>query len=143
MFFVAALKTASILKAVCIVFSHRRRVTTLKTIKRLRKFFPLDFYGEDRGWRFVIRAYNATEVFDALMWRSYLSVRRQDFNLLHLAIETFQYESDYSEGRFAEVAGSHGTLMRVKMLGPVVEVEALNKAYLEKKLLADNLCSVA
>ncbi|MBV7300333.1 hypothetical protein [Enterovibrio paralichthyis] len=115
----------------------------MKTIKRLRKFFPLDFYGEDRGWRFVIRAYNATEVFDALMWRSYLSVRRQDFNLLHLAIETFQYESDYSEGRFAEVAGSHGTLMRVKMLGPVVEVEALNKAYLEKKLLADNLCSVA
>ncbi|WP_325894886.1 hypothetical protein [Grimontia sp. NTOU-MAR1] len=115
----------------------------MKTTKRIRKFFPLDFYGEDRGWRFVIRAYDAAEVFDALMWRSYLSVRRQDFNLLHLAIETFQYVSDYSEGRIAEVAGSHGALMRVKMLGPVVEVSALNQAYLDKKLLGENFSSVA
>lgn len=115
----------------------------MKTNKRVRKFFPLDFYGEDRGWRFVIRAYNTAEVFDALMWRSYLSVRRQDFNLLHLAIETFSYESDYCEGRVAEVTGTRGTLMRVKMLGPVVEVGALNRAYLEKKQLSDPLCSVA
>ncbi|AMG29349.1 hypothetical protein AL542_02640 [Grimontia hollisae] len=115
----------------------------MKTTKRIRKFFPLDFYGEDRSWRFVIRAYNAAEVFDALMWRSYLSVRRQDFNLLHLAIETFQYVSDYSDGRAAEISGSRGTLMRVKMLGPVVEVSALNKAYREKQILVQNYCSVA
>lgn len=124
-------------------FSHGIRDITLKTTKRIRKFFPLDFYGEDRSWRFVIRAYNTAEVFDALMWRSYLSVRRQDFNLLHLAIETFQYVSDYSDGRAAEISGSRGTLMRVKMLGPVVEVSALNKAYREKQILVQNYCSVA
>ncbi|WP_407333460.1 hypothetical protein [Enterovibrio sp. 27052020O] len=76
------------------------------------------------------------------MWRSYLSVRRRDFNLLHLAIETFSYESDYSEGHVAEISGSHGTLMRVKMLGPVVEVGALNQAYLEKQPI-DAECSPA
>lgn len=109
-----------------------KRDTSLKINKRIRKLFPLDFYGEDRGWRFVIRAYNTAEVFDALMWRSFLSVRRQELNLLHLAIETFPYQSDYSEGRVAEISGSHGALMRVKMLGPVVEVSALNKAYHDK-----------
>ncbi|MEZ8142959.1 hypothetical protein A1OO_12340 [Enterovibrio norvegicus FF-33] len=114
----------------------------MKTRKRIRKFFPLDFYGADRGWRFVIRAYNTSEVFDALMWRSYLSVRRQDFNLLRLAVETFSYVSDYSEGHVAEISGSHGTLMRVKMLGPVVEVGALNKAYLEKKRINADCCPV-
>ncbi|WP_028023943.1 hypothetical protein [Enterovibrio calviensis] len=114
----------------------------MKTKKRIRKFFPLDFYGADRGWRFVIRAYSTSEVFDALMWRSYLSVRRKDFNLLHLAIETFSYESDYSEGHVAEISGSHGALMRVKMLGPVVEVNALNNAYLEKQRECAELCPV-
>ncbi|PKF49097.1 hypothetical protein AT251_21400 [Enterovibrio nigricans] len=114
----------------------------MKINKRIRKFFPLDFYGEDRGWRFVIRAHNTSEVLDALMWRSYLSVRRQDFNLLHLAVETFSYENDYSEGRIAEVS-SHGALMRVKMLGPVVNVRALNQAYLDKQTTSHSFCSVA
>ncbi|MDD1780123.1 hypothetical protein LRP49_02820 [Enterovibrio sp. ZSDZ35] len=114
----------------------------MKIKKRIRKFFPLDFYGEDRGWRFVIRAHNTTEVLDALMWRSYLSVRRQDFNLLHLAVETFSYENDYSEGRIAEVS-SHGAMMRVKMLGPVVNVSALNKAYVDKHSATQPFCSVA
>ncbi|WP_232313431.1 hypothetical protein [Enterovibrio coralii] len=77
------------------------------------------------------------------MWRSFLSVRRQDFNLLHLAVETFSYENDYSEGRIAEVSGSHGAMMRVKMLGPVVNVSALNQAYLEKQAAAQALCSLA
>ncbi|SKA61066.1 hypothetical protein [Enterovibrio nigricans] len=76
------------------------------------------------------------------MWRSYLSVRRQDFNLLHLAVETFSYENDYSEGRIAEVS-SHGALMRVKMLGPVVNVRALNQAYLDKQTTSHSFCSVA
>lgn len=104
----------------------------MKIKKKVKKLFPLDFYGEDRSWRFVIRANNTTEVFDALMWRSYLSLRRQDFNLLHLAIGTFPYECDQSKGAIAKFLGAHGCMMRVKMLGPVVEVSALNRILLEK-----------
>lgn len=105
----------------------------MKTKKKVKKLFPIDFYGEDGVWKFVIRANNTTEVFDALMWRSYLSLRREEYNLLHLAVEMFPYECDSSNGPIAEFSGAYGCLMRVKMLGPIVEVSTLNKAYLEKR----------
>lgn len=89
----------------------------------------MDFYGEDRGWRFVVRAHQASEVFAAMMWRARLSMKREQFNLLHLAVEMFPYHTDYGAGNSAEVAGSSGAVMREKIMGPVVPVSALVALY--------------
>ncbi len=102
--------------------------------KRFKKCFPIDFYGEDKTWRFAIRARNANEVFDALMWRSYLSVRRDEFNLLHLAVKLFSYECNQSESSIAQYSSVYGCSLRVKMMGPVVEVATLNKIQREKNI---------
>ncbi|MGL5290778.1 MAG: hypothetical protein ACRC9T_02460 [Vibrionaceae bacterium] len=93
--------------------------------KNLDKHFPLDFYGEDRGWRFIIRANEPSEVLDALRWRAYISIYRHEFNLLHLAVDKFSYTGVQT----AKSSGIEGYTLRVKMLGPVVEVSTLNQLY--------------
>lgn len=105
----------------------------MRISKKIRKLFPLDFYGENNSWQFIIRANTAKEVLDALMWRSFLSIRRKECNLLRIAVTTFPYESDFSKGVAADYQGNHGCMMKVKMLGPIVEVSALNRTYHEKK----------
>lgn len=104
----------------------------MKKIKQLKKNFPLDFYGEDKAWRFAVRACNQSEVVDALMWCSYLSLRREEINLLHLAVRLFPYECDSSKESISKFSGAYGCLMRVKMMGPVVEVSKLNEIYRDK-----------
>lgn len=94
--------------------------------KRARKHFPLDFYGDDKGWRFIIRAYIETEVLEALRWRDYISVHREDFNLFELAVETFPYTKD-DVTSIAQIQFREGA--RIKMMGPVVEVRMLNQLY--------------
>ena len=111
-------------------------------IKRFKKCYPIDFYGEDKSWKFAIRAKNANEVFDALMWRSYLSLRRDEFNLLHLAVKLFSYECNPSEGSIAQYSSMYGCSLRVKMMGPVVEVAALNKIQHEKNLKNYTQCAM-
>lgn len=104
----------------------------MKRLKHSKKCFPLDFYGENKIWRFAVRANNRAEVFDALMWCSYLTLRRNEFNLLHLAIQLFPYECDATEESIYKFSGAYGCLMRVKMMGPVVEVAQLNAIYRNK-----------
>ena len=57
--------------------------------RKIRKIFPLDFFGEDGSWRFIIRAESPDEVIDAMYWRAYISCHRKDFDLLHLATDKF------------------------------------------------------
>ncbi|MFD2177985.1 hypothetical protein [Veronia pacifica] len=99
--------------------------------------FPLDFYGEDSTWRFAVRAQNANEVLDALFWRAYLSVRRKEVNLFSAAVNTFAYECHESSSRAAEISASHGVVMKIKMMGPIVNVSALNKLAEEVSISAE------
>ena len=64
--------------------------------RKIKNTFPLDFYGEDGSWRFIIRAENPGEVLDAMYWRAYISCHRKEFDLLHVATDKFNYKYNYS-----------------------------------------------
>ena len=96
------------------------RFNLLKKIK-VRKVFPLDFYGEDGSWRFIIRAELPEEIIDAMYWRAYISCHRKDFDLLHMACDKFNYKYNYSSSDSSEIHyGLGGTPLRVNMMGPIV-----------------------
>lgn len=95
---------------------------TRKMKKRINKLFPLDFYGDQNGWHFIIRATKASQVFDALWWRAYICVHRKNVNLFKIACETFSYNPDIN----SEAEHSKDFSARISMLGPIVEVEKLN-----------------
>ncbi len=85
----------------------------------------MDFYGQDKEWRFIVRAHNAGEVLSALLWQSRLSVRRADFNLLHLADEMFTYES----ARSLDDMGCAQQRVQISVRGPIVSVKKLIEHY--------------
>ena len=91
--------------------------------KRIEKYFPMDFYGDFRGWRFIVRAEHADEVVAALMWRAYICVHRKEFNLFEIATETFPYQYNY----YAHECYIENTSTHIKMLGPIVSVRKLNQ----------------
>lgn len=89
--------------------------------RKVRKIFPLDFYGEDGSWRFIIRAEQPEEIIDAMYWRAYISCHRKDFDLLHMACDKFNYKYNYSSSDSSEIHyGLGGTPLRVNMMGPIV-----------------------
>ncbi|WP_459778659.1 hypothetical protein [Photobacterium sp. R1] len=101
--------------------------------RKIKQIFPLDFYGEDGSWRFILRAFNPGEVLDAMYWRAYISCHRKEFDLLHLATDKFNYKYNYSASDDAELhLGAVGSPMRVNMMGPIVPVSHL-LAYLAEK----------
>lgn len=85
----------------------------------------MDFYGQDKEWRFIVRAHSASEVFAALYWQSRLSVRRAEFNLLHLADEMFTYQS----ARSLEDMGCTQQRVQISVRGPIVSVKTLEEHY--------------
>ncbi|WP_337247141.1 hypothetical protein [Photobacterium halotolerans] len=99
---------------------------TLFNRRKTKQIFPLDFYGEDGSWRFILRAYSSDEVLDAMYWRAYISCHRKEFDLLHLAIDKFNYKYNYSASDVSELhLGAVGSAMRVNMMGPIVPVKHL------------------
>ncbi len=94
--------------------------------KKIQKHFPLDFYGEEGSWRFIIRAEKPNEIVDAMYWRSYVSCHRKDFDLLRMAVDKFNYKYNYSASDSSELHyGLGGAPMRVNMMGPIVLISDL------------------
>ncbi len=90
--------------------------------RKVKRLFPIDFYGQDGKWHFAVRAENPNEVLDAQFWQSEISCHREKYDLLRLAVTRFTYQYAYKTENSA-------TEMLVKMVGPVVTVSELNKAY--------------
>jgi len=99
---------------------------TLLSKRKIKNTFPLDFYGEDGSWRFIIRAEHPGEVLDAMYWRAYVSCHRKEFDLLHVATDKFNYKYNYSSGDVSDLHyGSGGSPLRVNMMGPIVPISAI------------------
>jgi hypothetical protein len=99
---------------------------TLLSKRKIKNTFPLDFYGEDGSWRFIIRAENPGEVLDAMYWRAYISCHRKEFDLLHVATDKFNYKYNYSSVDAADLHyGTGGSPMRINMMGPIVPISAI------------------
>ncbi|WP_318421988.1 hypothetical protein [Photobacterium leiognathi] len=100
--------------------------------RKIRKIFPLDFYGEDGSWRFIIRAEHPEEIIDAMYWRAYISCHRKDFDLLHMASDKFNYKYNYSSSDSSELHyGLGGTPLRVNMMGPIVLMSTIREKLLQ------------
>ncbi len=100
--------------------------------RKIRKIFPLDFYGEDGSWRFIIRAEQPEEIIDAMYWRAYISCHRKDFDLLHMASDKFNYRYNYSSSDSSELHyGLGGTPLRVNMMGPIVLMSTIREKLLQ------------
>jgi hypothetical protein len=96
--------------------------------KKLKRHFPMDFYGDGEGWRFAVRAESPEQILAAKCWVACLSVRRRAFRIVDLAVDHF----NYVDGVFgaAGLTGIElGTNMRIRRQGQVVTVAALNKRY--------------
>ncbi|PSW20469.1 hypothetical protein C9I98_06360 [Photobacterium sanctipauli] len=105
--------------------------------RKIKNTFPLDFYGEDGSWRFIIRADQPSEILDAMYWRAYISCHRKDFDLLHMATGKFNYKYNYSSSDSSELHYSSGNdNLRVNMMGPIVPISVLLDKLKEKQPLA-------
>ncbi len=94
--------------------------------RKIKKTFPLDFYGEEGSWRFIIRAEHPDEVLDAMYWRAYISCHRKDFDLLHMATDKFNYKYNYSSSEASEIHyGISGSPLTINMMGPIVPISAI------------------
>lgn len=96
--------------------------------KNKQNNFPYDFYSEHKGWRFAVRAMCKSEIIDAMCWLSFLTLYREQINLLVLSSDRFHYDMTYTESQSAEICMGAGARMHVKMVGPIVEVSVLNDA---------------
>ncbi|MGF1704062.1 hypothetical protein L4D09_27640 [Photobacterium makurazakiensis] len=94
--------------------------------RKIKNTFPLDFYGEDGSWRFIIRAEHPDEILDAMYWRAYISCHRKEFDLLHMATGKFNYKYNYSSSDSSELHYAAGSdPLRVNMMGPIVPISVL------------------
>ena len=102
--------------------------------RKIKNLFPLDFYGEEGTWRFIIRAEHPGEVLDAMYWRAYISCHRKEFDLLHMATDKFNYKYNYSSSETSEIHyGTCGSPMRINMMGPIVPISAILEKVAEKQ----------
>ncbi|MGF1683881.1 hypothetical protein [Photobacterium minamisatsumaniensis] len=94
--------------------------------RKIKNTFPLDFYGEDGSWRFIIRAEQPSEILDAMYWRAHISCHRKEFDLLHMATDKFNYKYNYSSSDSSELHYAAGSdPLRVNMMGPIVPISVL------------------
>ncbi|WP_087024910.1 hypothetical protein [Thaumasiovibrio subtropicus] len=90
--------------------------------KKVKRLFPIDYYGQDGRWQFAVRAEKPDEVLDAKYWQSEISCNRDKYDLLRIAVARFTYQVGYQgEDSYED--------LRVKMMGPVVTVAKLNALY--------------
>ena len=100
--------------------------------RQRKKVFPLDFFGEDGSWRFIIRAEQPNEIIDAMYWRAYISCHRKDFDLLHMSCDKFNYKYNYSSSDSSELHYGLGSApLRVNMMGPIVLMSTISAKYVE------------
>ncbi|CEO41323.1 hypothetical protein [Photobacterium kishitanii] len=101
-------------------------------LKRRKKknHFPVDFYGEEGSWRFVIRAMRQNEIIDAMYWCAYISCHRKDFDLLHIASDRFDCRYNYSTSDQLDLQfGLSSTPLKVTMMGPIVLVSTIKERF--------------
>ncbi|WBA16626.1 hypothetical protein [Salinivibrio proteolyticus] len=96
--------------------------------KRIKRHFPMDFYGDGEGWRFAVRAETPQQVLAAKCWVALLSARRREFRIVDLAIECFTYVGSADEGA-GHIGADYGTRVSVKRQGQVITVDALTQRY--------------
>lgn len=109
--------------------------------RKIKKIFPLDFYGEDGSWRFIIRAEVPSEIIDAMYWCAYISCHRKDFDLLHMACDKFNYKYNYSSSDASELHyGLGGSPLRVNMMGPIVLMSTIKEKFMQPE---DDACDPA
>ncbi|SIO34349.1 hypothetical protein [Salinivibrio sp. ES.052] len=96
--------------------------------KKFKRYFPMDFYGDGEGWRFAVRAESPMQVLAAKIWVSCLCVRRREFRIVDLAIESFHY-MDGNDNQISLIDVDLGTRARIRRQGQVVTVDALNQRY--------------
>lgn len=98
--------------------------------RKKKKQFPLDFYGEEGSWRFVIRATCQDEVIDAMYWCAHISCHRKDFDLLHIASGKFDCRYNYSTSDPSDLQlGLSGTPLKVTMMGPIVLISTIKERF--------------
>ena len=98
--------------------------------KKKRNQFPVDFYGEEGSWRFVIRAMCQAEIIDAMYWRAHISCHRKDFDLLHIASDKFDCRYNYSTADLSDLQfGLSGTPLKVTMMGPIVLMSTIKERF--------------
>ena len=98
--------------------------------RKKKKQFPIDFYGEEGSWRFVIRATCQDEVIDAMYWCAHISCHRKDFDLLHIASGKFDCRYNYSTSDPSDLQlGLSGTPLKVTMMGPIVLISTIKERF--------------
>ncbi|WP_413113342.1 hypothetical protein [Thaumasiovibrio sp. DFM-14] len=95
--------------------------------KKIKRLFPIDYYGEDGRWQFAVRAEVPEEVISAKAWQAEISCHREKYDLVRLATERFSYQYECRPEKSP-------TTMFIKMTGHVVTVSALNHHYGSLKL---------
>lgn len=106
-------------------------------LKRRKKknLFPVDFYGEEGSWRFVIRATRQDEIIDAMYWCAHISCHRKDFDLLHIATDKFDCRYNYSTSDPSDLQfGLSGTPLKVTMMGPIVLVSRIKERFVHTEM---------
>ncbi|WP_235859621.1 MULTISPECIES: hypothetical protein [Photobacterium] len=92
--------------------------------------FPVDFYGEEGSWRFVIRAMRQDEIIDAMYWCAHISCHRKDYDLLHMASDKFDCRYNYSTSDPSDLQfGLSGTPLKVTMMGPIVLLSTIKERF--------------
>ncbi|MEC6815286.1 hypothetical protein [Photobacterium toruni] len=98
--------------------------------RKKKNQFPVDFYGEEGSWRFVIRAMRQDEIIDAMYWCAHISCHRKDFDLLHIASDKFDCRYNYSTADLSDLQfGFSGTPLKVTMMGPIVLMSTINEHF--------------
>ncbi|PSU26890.1 hypothetical protein C9J21_00485 [Photobacterium phosphoreum] len=103
--------------------------------RKKKNQFPVDFYGEEGSWRFVIRAMCQNEIIDAMYWCAHISCHRKDFDLLHIASDKFDCRYNYSTADLSDLQfGLSGTPLKVTMMGPIVLMSTIKQHFVDTEM---------
>ena len=103
--------------------------------RKKKNQFPVDFYGEEGSWRFVIRAMCQNEIIDAMYWCAHISCHRKDFDLLHIASDKFDCRYNYSTAGLSDLqSGLSGTPLKVTMMGPIVLMSTIKQYFVDTEM---------
>ncbi|WP_231730613.1 hypothetical protein [Photobacterium aquimaris] len=103
--------------------------------RKKKNQFPVDFYGEEGSWRFVIRAMRQDEIIDAMYWCAHISCHRKDYDLLHMASDKFDCRYNYSTSDPSDLQfGLSGTPLKVTMMGPIVLISTIKERFVDAEI---------
>lgn len=112
--------------------------------RKKKNQFPVDFYGEEGSWRFVIRAMCQDEIIDAMYWCAHISCHRKEFDLLHIASDKFDCRYNYSTADLSDLQfGLSGTPLNVTMMGPIVLMSTIKEHFVDNEVNHESELSVS